>query len=98
MGTHQHGNPHTEHEAMMDEWTAWQTVAAEFDALDLDMNDAAYTPLLRQIEAWGEELHKLRSEQGPDVVERVYTERVELAESHRTERGKAKLACRIAHT
>ena len=69
--------------AMEDEHAAWQVAVGEWaKAHDLepsDINDSRYTPFVRAVEAWGEQLVALRLTQPLREVLRARAEKLELA-------------------
>ena len=83
------------HDEMHAEWLRWQAVVSEARTLDLDLNDAAFTPLVRAIEGWGEELVRLRFGQPAEVANTAYREKIDLADSHLTDEAKADLRTRV---
>lgn len=58
------------------EWAAWQVVVSEWKELQLgDFNDEQFSPLIRAIELWGEELSWLRSKQTVETQQSAYDDK-----------------------
>jgi hypothetical protein len=60
---------------MQDEHAAWLVVGDQFKQMDIDINEAKWTPLIRAIEFWGEELARLRSTQEEKVIRHAWEEK-----------------------